>query len=329
MPALNIFKEDPAFNVMSLLGLIQKLPHKPNRIGALNIFREEPITTTEAYIEEVSGQLTLIQTSERGGEGSQIGGEKRKIHSLRVPHLEREAKILAESIQNVRALGSESEAQAITPVVNSRLATLKAMHEVTLEHMRAGAIKGQVLDADGSVLLNLFTTFGVSQTAHAVDLTGDVRNEIVLARRLGEDVAGGATISGWLTLAGDNWFDSFIESTAVKESLKYQESAYLRDDLRGGFRYGGVTFENYRGSTGGTPFIPTDEAYMIPLGTDLFSTYFAPADFMETVNTPGLPMYAKIYNDEKLNRWAMVHSQSNPLCICKRPDAVVKLTLAT
>ncbi len=63
------------------------------------------------------------------------------------------------------------------------------------------------------------------------------------------------------------------------------------------------TFEEYRGkasylNANGTmatrDFIADGEAHAFPLGTvDTFGTYFAPADFNETVNTLGQSLYAK------------------------------------
>ena len=51
-------------------------------------------------------------------------------------------------------------------VVNDRLAMMAMKHDATLEHLRIGAIKGQILDADGTTILyDLFDEFGVSQQA--------------------------------------------------------------------------------------------------------------------------------------------------------------------
>ena len=47
-------------------------------------------------------------------------------------------------------------------------------------------------------------------------------------------------------------------------------------------------------------------------------------DFVETVNTVGLPRYAKQAIDDEFGRWVKVHSQSNPLPICTRPRVLVK-----
>lgn len=65
-----------------------------------------------------------------------------------------------------------------------------------------------------------------------------------------------------------------------------------------------------------------------PLGTiDTFATYVAPADFNETVNTLGQPLYAK-QEPRKFERGTDLHTQSNPLPMCHRPGVLVKLTMA-
>jgi hypothetical protein len=114
-------------------------------------------------IEEREGSLTLIETSQRGAPAQQNQHNKRKARSLVVPHIALEDTILADEVQNVRAFGSESLLDGVQNVVNFRLAEMSRKHDATLEHLRIGAIKGQILDADGStVLYDLFNEFGVS-----------------------------------------------------------------------------------------------------------------------------------------------------------------------
>ena len=72
-------------------------------------------------------------------------------------------------------------------------------------------------------------------------------------------------------------------------------------------------------------FIAQGEAHGFPLGTmDTFATYFAPADFNETANTLGQPLYAK-QEPRKFERGTDLHTQSNPLPMCHRPAVLVKL----
>jgi len=326
---IDVFKND-AFSAVSLTDAILKRPYKPGRIGALGLFRERGITTTTAVVEEKNGRLSLIATSPRGGPASTIGAQKRTARSFIAAHLERESVVLADEVQNVRAFGSENTLEAVQTLINERLTDLRAMHEVTLEYHRVGAIRGQILDSDGAtVIYNLFTEFSLAQQTAELDLTGDVRNEAVVIQRLIEAELGAEPVSGYRAFCGNDFFDALVAADAVAESLKYQESRLLRTDLRTGFEYGGITWENYRGSVGGVDFFPADAAYVVPEGTGIFQTYFAPADFVETVNTIGLPVYAKLAADTELNRWAKVHTQSNPLALCLRPRAVIYVTLAT
>ena len=76
------------------------------------------------------------------------------------------------------------------------------------------------------------------------------------------------------------------------------------------------------------PFIAAGEAHAFPVGTiDTFGTYVAPADFNETVNTLGQPLYAK-QDSRKFERGTDLHTQSNPLPMCHRPGVLVKLTMS-
>jgi len=43
----------------------------------------------------------------------------------------------------------------------------------------------------------------------------------------------------------------------------------------------------------------------------------------------GLPIYVKSVVDDDLQRWVKLHSQSNPLVLCVRPRAVIKLTITS
>jgi len=89
-------------------------------------------------------------------------------------------------------------------------------------------------------------------------------------------------------------------------------------------KYGGVTFENYRGWIRGgtdsgdtvTPFIGANDAHFFPLETpNLYKTFFAPTDYIETVNTLGLPRYAKAIPSDN-GKSVRLEMQTNPLSPC-------------
>jgi hypothetical protein len=326
MPNLDVFKAD-GFSLTSLTDAILKAPYKPGRIGQLGIFRDRGITTTTVQIEEKAGQLSLIPTSPRGGVPDTMGQSKRKLRSFVVPHLAREATIMADEVQNIRSFGSESDEQVVQALVTEYLTTLRAEHEVTLEHLRMGALQGSILDADGSSELHdLFTEFDVIQ--QTVDFnfgTDDIRNKCVEVARAIEGELGATPYSQLRGFAGKDWFDTLVADSGVKTVFQYQQGQVLGQDLRKGFMFGGIMWEEYRGSIDGVDFVDDAEAWVYP-DAPIFATYYAPADFVETVNTIGLPIYAKQAVDAEFQRWVKLHTQSNPLPLCLRPRCVIKVT---
>ncbi len=331
MPAMDIFNHD-AFSVAALTKAINEQPHVPGRLGALGLFAEEGITTTSVMVEKVGETLSLVPAGERGSPAAPVGGDKRQAVSFNAIHLPQRSTILADAVQNVRAFGSESELETVQAVVNQRLAKQRRRLDATIEFQRMGALKGTIVDADGStVLVNLFTQFGVSQQTHAMDLGGatDLRAKALGAKRKVEDALGNATYTGLRAFCSASFFDALVADADVKNAYdRWMDGEFLRNDPRGGFYFGGIYWEEYRGSIGGVPFIASGEAYLAPEGVpDLFVTYFAPADYMETVNTIGLPYYAK-QEELRMGKGIDLESQSNPISLCTRPRAVVKLTAA-
>jgi hypothetical protein len=52
--------------------------------------------------------------------------------------------------------------------------------------------------------------------------------------------------------------------------------------------------------------------------------YFGPADYLDAVNAPGLPRYAKAAPDAGFGKWVSIEAQSNPLPLCTRPNVLIQ-----
>jgi len=334
MPALDIFGNN-VFSLVSLTDAINKMPFIPGRIGQLGLFDETGVSTTAVMIEEREGSLTLIETTPRGAPATQNTTTKRKTRSLVVPHIALEDTILADEVQNVRSFGNDSQLDGVQNVVNFRLAEMARKHDATLEHLRIGAIKGQILDSNGvTVLYDLFDQFGVVQYAeidfdldNAAPASGAVKRKCHDVKRKIEDELGAAPYDHVHAICSPTFFDDLVSHPEVIKAYdRFQESAFLRaGQARGGFVYAGITFEEYRGKVGSVDFIADSKAHFFPAGVPgLFRQYNAPADFVETVNTIGLPRYAKQAVDDQFGRWVKLHTQSNPLPICTRPKTLIK-----
>ncbi|MFN7817793.1 MAG: major capsid protein [Burkholderiales bacterium] len=339
MPTLDIFNND-AFGLQSLTKAINESPYQPMLIGSLGLFGEEGISTTSLSIEMRGTTLTLIPASARGAPGRPERNDKSRLIPINTVHLPQRASVNADEVQNLRAFGTENEVETVQNLINRKLGKLRRNLDVTIEWQRIGSIKGQVLDADGTtVLLDMFTTFGVAQQTHQMLLATDatkVKSLIVQAQRKAEDALGGVMHRGFVALCGKNFFDSLVGHPAVEKAYdRWLDGAFLRDIQRSqesgspGFQFCGVSWHEYRGSVSGQNFVADDEAYLIPQGVpDMFMTNYAPADYMETVNTIGLPYYAK-QEMMRMNKGVEIEAQSNPISICSRPNAIVKLLRTT
>jgi hypothetical protein len=328
---LDVFNGD-AFSVMSLTAAINKLPYKPSRLGELNLFRRKPITTLDAFVEERHGKLYLIPTAARGSQENAVSRRNRAGRTFRVPHNPLFGAVMADDVQNIRAFGSETQTETVSGVVNDELEVMKQSHEVTHEFHRIGAVKGIILDADGvTPIYNLFEEFGITQTELNFDFS-DAAAEVKLlgqdVQRAMEDALGADTYSTIYGMCGNSYWDSLITHPLVKEAYdRWQDGQFFRELQRPqGFTFAGVTWFNYRGGIGDIKFVEDNVCHFFPAGTqDVFDEINAPADFIETVNTRGLPYYAK-QERMKFDKGVELHTQSNTLMMCNRPAVLIKST---
>ena len=326
------------FSLIEMMDAVNKIPYAPGRISELGIFAEKGITTTTVQVEEKNGLLSLVPTSIWGAPATQSQREGRVLRSFTVPHLQLEDTVNAMELQNVRAFGSVNQAQDMDTVRNERLTVMTRWMDATLEHLRMGALKGTILDADGTTtILNTFTAFGVSQVAeYAFNFAGGTVDPAATANAIVRSIqdelgASSPGIDHVHALCSPTFFDDFVSNQKVKDSYaRYTDAAtagmvgaFLRDShvRQPPFPWNGIWWEEYRGPNPAIgSFVPTDKALFFPVGVpNLFVNYFAPADFSETVNTVGLPRYARAAMDPEFGRWVKMHLQSNPLPLCLRP----------
>lgn len=336
---LDIFKSD-VFSVMSLTDTINSVPFVPGRVGQVIQWNEKGVATTTVMIEEQNGELRLINPTPRGGIPETVPKNRRKARNLSIPHYEIMDGIYADEVQGIRAFGTENQVQTVKGLVDQRMTEhVQLRLDPTLEYQRLGAVKGVILNADGTTLYNLFDEFGVTQhpvvnfdLANGAPVMGAIRQKAADVARLVAASLGGIPYSGIYALAGDAFFDALVGSAEVRQTyLNQQEASQLRTGIPiyGQFNFGGITWENYRGAVGDEPFIDTDEAHIFPVGVPgLFRTLYGPADYIETVNTIGLPRYTKQFpmpNDKGIT----MEVQMNAISYCTRPRVLIKAVRAT
>lgn len=326
---MDVFRGD-AFTLMPLTGVVNTLPHAPTQLRNKGWFQSEGINTLDISLELTNEKLTLVPTAPRGSPGVNKGLQRRGMKTFRSVHMPQEVTLLADEVNGLRAVGKETEEEVAMNRLKKKMAVAKRDNDITLEYQLMGALRGQVLDADGStVLWDYNVEFGTTKPTRNVALSNNttkVLQEMVSIERQVEDALGGLTFSGLTILCSPEWMDAFTGHPLVKESYVYQMSSKLRENYRKGFEFGGHWFEEYRGTVNGQRFLPAGKALVVPEGVpDMFKTYYSPAPYMETVGTDGLEWYAKQKNMD-YDVGVTVQMQSNPLHVVERPGALLELT---
>ena len=166
-------------------------------------------------------------------------------------------------------------------------------------------------------------------TIDVVGLTRDLKRKI-------RSKLGGRTFNRVRVLCSETFLTKFMLHNKMKEAYTlWNQGAYFRasNTTASGqfvdFEFDGVIFTVVDAEFGdGTKWIEEGIAYAYPEGVPgMFQSVFAPADYMETVGTVGVPYYAK---QERLafDKGVQLEAQSNPLHFNMLPETVIKLSTA-
>lgn len=332
---LDVFNSD-AFSIVSMTRAIRRMPPTWDRVGRLKLFGSgRGITRPVAVIELANDRLVLIDSAERGSAAPLLAGGTRSIEAIPVPHFPKDAVIRADDVAGVRAFGTTDQFETVMGLVADKLSMLRRQHSLTQEYLQARALHGVVIDPSGAVLLNAFTRFGFTQKTVSFDLTNPASDISAHCREVSghiEDNLEGDVMDHVHALASPEWFDQFISHPQVKEAYQFWQGKGhpVRDDMRRGFEYAGIFFEEYRARSQNSAgqvqrYIDAEKVRFFPVGTvQTFDMVYAPADWIETVNTPGLDVYAAVEPMPDRKKGVTVQTQSNPLPICVNPKVLVE-----
>ena len=194
---------------------------------------------------------------------------------------------------------------------------------------------GTVYAPNGTVDLNWYTEMGVTQTSvdftfgtSTADCLGNVEKCIAAI----QDNAGLISMTGVVALCSPTWFSRLVSHPMIKTAYQYYMSNQqpLRNRLTPDgspvpyhreFDFGGVRFTEMRDAYNGVALIPAGYAYFVPTGTDLFRSYFSPAQRFGLVNTLGEQVY--VFESAALNGTSITLETEANFVNCVLKPAVV------
>lgn len=336
---LNIFQND-AFSLASMTGAINKVEFVPGRIGQMGLFKADPIRTKLAAIEVSNGRIELIKTSQRG-EGFESRDKRRKgtLKYFETKRLAVKDRITADDLAFLREFGTEDQIKQLAAEIarrqNADQNGLMADIDLTMEHMRLGAINGKLLDADGALLYDYFAEMGVSEPSVVnIDFSaltdGSLRewvqNNVIRHMR---HKAKGARFSQVHALCGAAAFDKLHKNKEFRETFLNTQAAA---ELRGSYDqvatpFGGALWEEYIGTDDATLEIGDNEIKFVPGGNNsIFRHVMSPGEKFSHVGQLGQPWYSWLNWDNEDNdpAWLDIKVAAYPLMLNTRPEMVRK-----
>lgn len=335
MPMLDIFNDNPQFQMIELTHGINAREYVPGRLGEMGLFSSRGVRSPKFAIERMDHTLNLINFDERTGPVKRVSRDLRNIRDFQIPRLARGAELGAEEIEMVRAFGTEDQIQAYDELLQERLTKADMSISATIEYGRMGALRGELIEPDGTVYYNYFDAFDV--TADPVvpyNLSGAAigfRKQLADVQRRMEDRLGDVGFSYVHCLCGPNVMDLLVENEEIKDAYdRYNDGQQRRERYaRRTFGFAEVIFEEYRGKLRDengnlVTFIGDDEMIFLPMGAQIpiFETVYAPPARFGLTNTVGMPRYVIPNENDSNDRVQIWEMESHPLSICLRPEVI-------
>jgi hypothetical protein len=339
---LDIFRADQ-FHVASMDYLAATATYIPQGLEQLNLFRNIPVSTINIELYQDIRTNRVIASTERGTPEVLPNRDTALVTSVRSARFAERDTIhsheLQDVINNVMAGNTAAALRTAESEIQRRVSKIKNDFNFTMEYLRLGALQGYMLDADGTVLRDSFSIFGVTPpTTVTVDFANIPEEGLEpfftdnFYRPITRALQGrGSPATRIMALVGDTFYNKLRTHPGYRKTVSIG-FAGGGDFLREGqawrsIDFAGITFYNYMGTADGTSIaIPANGARFFPVGTDIFRTYWSPGETFKDVNKLGQPLYAYVQPDpnDQMPSYVSVVMRSYPLFICILPQVLMR-----
>ncbi len=341
MLSMNVFRQD-AFSAIQLSAAIDRMDYLPNTLLDMpGLYEPDPVRTDVIWIEDRKTGAVILPFSPRGAAPHQTGGDKRNARSYQTLRFADSSRVTASELMGIRRFGDEIALKDLQDEVGRRQFKIKRNFGLTKEFHLFNLVTGaKVVDpASGSTIIDWSQEMGQTIPAainfdlsNASPATGAVRKLCTQVRRsIQVNLKGVAQPTSIVGICGDTFWDNLTSHPEIEKTyLNWAAAADLRNDHGkewSAFRYGEITFINYRGSdaddaNGVSLGVGSKNVKFFPLGTGIFRWALSPGEKFEHLGTLGQETYSEMLIDRDRDQWADVEAYSYPLPICTQPAAL-------
>lgn len=325
---IDVFKDD-RFSLTSMSEALQKVYTPPKKVFSL--FTALPINTPDFVLDVRERHFNILPLQQRGEAIPQRRFRKGAMTSLSTFRIGEGCKLIASELAFLRQFGTpDLMVEAAMVEMARRQQQLITDHDATLEHMALGAINGQLIDHDKSVVVDFFETFDLTRPASvglplATASDGDLREliEKMICIPI-EDAAAGAQFTLIFAECGDDaWFE-LQKNPEVRETFKLQHQGMeLRQATRNTPLYfGGVLWSRYPRDAQGKIALASDQVKFYPGGdgNTVFRDVQGPGETFADLGQYGKPIYARVIPDRDRDTYVEAEVMSYRNLICTRPE---------
>lgn len=325
---------------------ITQTPLQYGYINSRNDFNMKSTNQTAIIFDKDYSTTTLLPQVNRGDRASTQGKERAAdTFALKLAYFKHSDRLTGDDIQSWRVPGSV-DSETLARATAEKLADMKMAWNQTQEYMKLQAKKGIFKTPDGTVVANMFTEFGITQTSIDFVLgtsTTNIDQKIrLLKKAVATNVMNGGAIGGIEVLVDPSFFDKLISHANMKNAYQFYQNSgkqLLRDDLSSYMKWGIMDAFEFRGVN----FISYDATFNLPNGTtevafaadtgiatavgvkDLFRGYNGPSVKLSEANQPGQEVFMRSYVDER-DEYVEFEMEAAPLYFCSRPASLIAVT---
>lgn len=301
---------------------------------------------TKTFEHDVTVRKNALPSDKAYGERGQMIDARpvTDTHLLSVPSYGLQAQVRPEDVLRRRKHGTVDQLLAEQEVVAEEKASLMRAWDLFREKSLSHIITtGTSYVPNGTVAAVDFyqeytgtsrpvVTFTLSSTTTHPKLAGEEAR-----RRILDNLNDGEEVSGFVMLCGKNFWSELTTHPMWTQAMIDRSGLNGQDPLIKRFENFSEQYQMIRfadntvyveagGYIGGSVLIPDDEAYLIPLGVNLFTEYFAPAETKSYINTVAQAAYMWEVSDEF--KGTELYTESNRILVPHNPLLIQKCVKA-
>lgn len=269
-------------------------------------------------------------TSNTKTSGNTIGKKTRSGKILKGVHVTGFIDIDADEILGIPELTDNQSLEQFNEYMKDEVEALEESFEATREYHALGALKGKVLDADGTELYDLWDLFKLTKPAPTQLKQSELEEELALDEKL-HDLKSrakkkfkGKVVKGFVMFCGSSAYKGLAFSADVQGSHKNNQLKHVIDGFSDGFNYQNVDFVEYDGGIGETDFIGENEMLFVPIVDGLFKITPTVGVGTKHINKRGQKtVFTSVIQDHDVG--VEVKGQSNYVAYVEVPDAIEEL----